>query len=169
MKPIELDRRDGGAMTWFDHLDAKFRVPIEFMGPAYPKTAKQLEAWLIKQLREDTSQGFFFRTLAHPGMALDFKLLQCQPTGNPAFFITTGTVPLAQLFLLPNVDPEQELREMKDMLAWLDGQLAGQGPKGRDGTVQWFRGGYRNRGLEAASFQDEEKREALNLALANWR
>lgn len=166
---IPMDSREGGPLHWFEYLDADFRVPIEFFGAAYPKTEKQQEKWLIDQLRGYRTIPFFCRLLARKGLALDFQVTSTKKTGWPKDFFTTGTVPLAQLFSLPNEQPAEELANMKRFLSWLDDQLKGQGEKGRDACIQWYRGGYNDRGLEAAGFEDKTKQEALDQALKAWR
>ena len=166
--PIPLHPRYGGALNWFDHLDEAHRVRLEFIDRPYPPTPALQERWLIHQLREDCYQNFFFEPLAHRGLALDFQAEESVPRGSQRFFWTTGTVPLAQLFLLPNENPAEELDQMKAFLTWVQDQVTEQGNDERDARIQWFRGG-RERGLEAAGFEDKSKQAALTQALQKWR
>lgn len=166
---IPMNSRDGGPLNWFEYLDADFRVPIEFFGRAYPKTAKQQEAWLIEMLRSHSAHQFFCRLLARKGLALDFQVTSIKKTCWPEDFYTIGTVPLAQLFSLPNENPAEELARMKEFLTWLDEQLKGQGKKGDDATLHVFRGGYNSRGMGAAYFKDDDKKAELNRALQERR
>ncbi len=166
---IPLEPRDGGALSWFDYLDDDLRVPIGFFGGHYPKTPTQRRAWLIRMLREQDHNRLFFRLLAHRDMVLDFQLTEVKKTGWPEYSHTVGTVPLAQLLSLPNVDPAEELEQMRGFLAWLDQQVAGNGRNGGDAHIQVFRGGYNSRGIEAAGFADPTKRETLEQDLKNWR
>ena len=170
--PIPLDPRDGGALNWFDHVDENFRVTLAFFGTTYPhgKSDRQREAWLIEQLRDNASAGrqhFFFYPLAHKGMALDFQFTR-ESGPAPGWMTVEGTVPLAQLFLLPNEQPALELARMKEFLTWVDDRVKGQGKDGSDARIQWFRGGYGSRGLEAAGFADDAAREALTQDLKAW-
>ena len=166
---IPMDRRDGGPLNWFDYLDGEGRVPVAFFGKPYPKTEKQREAWLIEMLRSTRSQGFFCRLLARKGLALDFQVTSSRPTGWPESFYTCGTVPLAQLFSLPNENPREELAQMKAFLTWLDEQLKGQGEKGNDASLQVFRAGHGRNGMDLVHFKDEDEGKARTLALQEWR
>lgn len=170
-EPISFNPMQGGALDWFDHLDDKHRVCVRFLGPPYPEngTARQRETWLIQRLQEKHEQGFFFLNLARKGMALDFQDIEVHPSSWPDWRETLGTVPLAQLFLLPNENPAEELAQMKEFLTWLDARLDNQGPSFRDGSVQWYRDGYEEAGLEAAGFEDEAKQDALTQDLQSWR
>lgn len=166
---IPLDRRDGGPLNWFDYLDSEGRVPVEFFGKPYPKTDKQREAWLIDMLRSSRSQGFFCRLLARKGLRLDFQMTESRPTGWPDSFYTLGTVPLAQLFSLPNENPAEELAQMKAFLTWLDEQIKGRGENGNDASLQVFRAGHGRSCMNLVHFQDEDEQKARNLALQEWR
>lgn len=165
--PIPLDPREGGALNWLDMVDEEGRVVIEFLGPAYPNAPNSQEAWLIEQLREDNHQVFFFRTLAHRGMNLDFQLIESRPLNR--FSLTRGSVPLAQLLSMPNEDPATELAQMREFLEWVDTKRQGVGRDGGEATIQWYRGGYRQRGLEWAGVKDDATREQLNEKLSQWR
>lgn len=171
---IPLDPRDGGALNWFDYLDENFRVPLGFFGTTYPKDKgeRQREAWLIEQLRNGTStsrQHFFFYPLAHKGLSLDFQFTREHALSpSPDWTTVEGTVPLAQLFLLPNEQPALELARMKEFLTWVDERVRGQGGDGYDARIQWFRGGYNSRGLEAAGFADKALQQALTEDLKAW-
>lgn len=166
---IPMDPREGGPLHWFEYADAEFRVPIEFFGEHYPRTPKQQETWLLKMLRGYRANLFFLRLLSRKGLNLDFRLTEVKKTGWPDKSYTIGTMPLAQLFSLPNENPAEELAQMKAFLTWLDVQLKEQGDRGRDACIQWYRGGYGNRGLEAAGFAEDAKRDALDQALKEWR
>lgn len=169
--PIPTDRLFGGALDWFDHLDDQHRVRVRFFGPPYPTqgTQSQRDSWVIQALRQPNDQAFFFANLAHKGLALDFQVLGTRPTGRPDCAEVVGTVPLAQLLLLPNEHPAEELAQMKAFLTWLDARLDNQGPDLFDGSVQWYRNGYAQSGLKAVGFADPAAAEALNQDLAAWR
>lgn len=163
-EPIALRPPEGGALNWFDHQDENHRVRIEFFSDErFPSTPSRQEAWLLDNLRLAGEQRFFFRTLAVKGLRLEFEVLE------EGSYYTVGTVPLAQLFLLPNQDPATELAQMKEFLAWVDERIKGQGRDGRDATIQWFRGGYASRGLEAAGFIDKALQKQLDEDLQAWR
>lgn len=166
---IPMERRYGGPLNWFDYLDADFRVPIEFFGKPYPKTAKQQEAWLIEMLRSHNTHEFFGRLLSRKGLALDFQVTKVRKTGWPDQVVTIGTVPLAQFLSLPNERPAEELAQMKEFLTWLDDQLNGQGKNEDDAALHVYRGGYNHRGMGPAYFKDDHKKEALAQALLEWR
>lgn len=168
--PLKPDL-DGGALNWFDHLDEQHRVCLRFLGPTYPAsgTAGQRERWLIDRLRETHEQQFFFLNLAHKGMALDFQEAQSVPSCWHDTPYTQGKVPLAQLLLLPNENPAEELAQLHDFLSWLDARLDNQGPNFRDGTVQWYRQGYSHTGLKANGFADPAAGQALTQEIQRWR
>lgn len=168
---IPTEPRQGGALDWFDLVDETHRVQMPVIGKRYPKTPKAQEAWLIDHLRNDLLyQGFFCAPLAHKGMALDFQVIHEEPAARDNWGWTVGTVPLAQLFLLPNENPAEELAQMKAFLTWVYERLQGQGENGRQGRLQWYRSGRRNgRGLEAAGFEDKAKRDALTQDIQAWR
>lgn len=165
--PICTDR-NGGALDWIDQADEHQRVCMQFMGDPYPKTPKAQEAWLIRQLREEDYQGFFFEPLAHKGLALDAQLMAEKPCNRPGWNVTLISVPLAQLFLLPNENPAQELAQMKAFLTWVENQVQGQRENGRNGRIQWFRSPGK-RGLEMVWFEDKAKQAEANQALQAWR
>lgn len=168
--PLKPDL-DGGALNWFDHLDEQHRACLRFLGPTYPAsgTAGQRERWLIDRLRETHEQQFFFLNLAHKGMALDFQEVETHPFGWSDLSYTQGKVSLAQLFLLPNENPAEELAQLHSFLSWLDVRLDNQGQKGRDGTVQWGRQGYSDTGLKANGFADPAAGQALTQEIQQWR
>lgn len=166
---IPLDPRDGGALNWLDMVDDQHQVLLEFMGPRYPKTPDAQKAWLTQMLRNNRHQEFFFRPLANKGLKLVFSFVEGRETGWPDTFITRGTVPLAQLLSLPNVDPKAELAQMREFLEWVDTRRQQVGSEGCEATIQWFRSGYNNRGLEWAGVEDSQTRERLNEELVVWR
>lgn len=169
LKPIPLDPRDGGALNWFDLADEQGRVVMELFTQHPPKTPKALESWLIQKLRNDMHQSFFFRTLAHKGMKLDSEILHQKKHQNAAWSRVYVRVPLAQLFLLPNENPQQELEQLRGFLQWVDDNRQTTGRDGREATIQWFRGGYRSRGLEWAGVAEVADKERLNQELDSWR
>lgn len=170
-EPISFNPLVSGALDWFDHVNEEHRVYVQLLGPPYPEngTARQRETWLIQRLREKHEQGFFFLNLAHKGMALDFQDVEEHPSHWPEWRETFGAVPLAQLFLLPNENPAEELAQMKAFLTWLDARLDNQGPGLRDGTVHWYRIGYTEAGVEAGGFEDKAKQDALTKDIQAWR
>ena len=169
--PIPLEPYEGGALNWFDHMDADHRVLIELPGDCSESVRGERgrETRLVKALRETSHQGFFFQTLAHKGMALDHRLVSSRPCVWPDRWHNCFSVPLAELFLLPNQNPAQELAQIKAFLTWVDQQRQGKGPGGREANIQWFRGGYRERGLEWAYVEDREVARNLNAELQGWR
>ena len=165
---IPLDPRDGGALDWFDRCDEEHRVILVVHTTPEPSSPAAREKWLRETLCDLQWQSFYFYPNTHKNMALQAEVLATGKIGFAGHCQTVLRIPLAHIHGLPNENPKEELAQLREFFEFIDARGAGQRDEGGDASLQWYRSGYGNRGLDWVGFKDEAVGEACKKELESW-
>ena len=172
MSTIFLDDHfNGGLLAWTElalerpGLDLPLELSVDTTDQGLRSPAGR-DAWLVKALRRNCFCSFLL-PLLHTGRGLTWKTDSTRMWGDTP--MVTGRTSAAPLFGLDPDHARRDLESYRELLRWVQAREAALGPDARVG-LQWFRGGYRSRGLEwygltAAGLNDTEQDEwRLELA-----
>ena len=172
--PIFLDdRRGGGLLDWVEHAlrSPGPDLPIELYTSRAPSqlTARQYRKWLVDTLRENCHCPFI-KPLIHANS--DHGWTTDQETQWGDRWVVRGRVNALDLFGLDPAMGRAGLVEYRKFLLWIEDKLRGAGVTAGEVGLQWFRGGYRERGLEwyglGRAGLDEAAQVQWKQDLADW-
>jgi hypothetical protein len=164
-----------GPLDWMDIAQSRadLQLPVQFLTEqSYSalRTERGRERWIVQNLRDNNLS--FFYPLLHAGFGMEWA--PTSETGTGQFIMHRGTLPLTRLFGLPNENPARELEQYRGFLQWIQDKRNELGnPWPTTVSLQWFRGGYSNRGIEWSGMHDsglsEEQIAQWQQELIDWR
>lgn len=172
--PLHLDDRRGpGLLGWVELALARadLTLPLELFTEqsSVDLTPKQKRAWLLNALRSNCFASFV-RVNIHAGT--DFQWITDQERAWGDRVVVQGRLVAADLFGLERERERAALEEFHQFLLWVEQRLSTAGIADGKAGLQWFRSGYRDRGLEWSGlrhnqFSDEQIRH-WNEELRGW-
>lgn len=171
--PIHLDdRRGGGLLGWVELARGRFdlTLPVELFAkrPGAGLAPRAHQAWLLETLRANCFAPFV-QVNVHAGTAFQWTTDQERVWGDR--IVVNGRLGAADLFGLERERGRAALDEFHEFLLWAQARLEQAGVA--NGGLQWFRSGYRQRGLEwcslwGADFSEVQVKQ-WNDELLAWR